>query len=171
VNLRVLAPGYEGPDGTGLIVELSHDPVARFPNPSQPGATQSFVFSDESQSQICRSVQILVGGNLGCDDIGFFEKTFHTALSKTTSDWQALSTADPTLLGNNRMYGTSLRGVWHIDITRTLDQLRDWDAGDNRPDQCPSDPEFCTAEEAFWRAFRGIQYEVFYVDGEYGIQP
>jgi hypothetical protein len=64
----------------------------------------------------------------------------------------------PEVLKGNPMFGASVHGKWTIDLSEWLAQLRNF-SGVNA---CPRGPRPCTPEEAFWRAFRGIQFVVYY---------
>ena len=84
------------------------------------------------------------------------------ALHYGQSNFADLSAVNVDQFEQARLFGTSLRGAWSIDISSVLGQLEIFDqANPNYNGRDPANP--CTATEAFWQHFRGIELKIFWV--------
>ncbi len=162
VSARLLFDDWILPDNT-LIHELSiqHGPNAYF-YLDVDGDLENFYFSSEPIRTACRSIEHITGDDLSCDSIEFFLREVSSPFDEIDTTFQALNTVTVEQFSSSAMFGTSLRGVWTIDISSIINSLESFDQSHPGYNGCTaSNP--CSAVEEFWLKFRGIEFKVFWV--------
>jgi hypothetical protein len=148
VAARILLEDYEIPEPSLVSsLTISHGARATFII-DEAGTIKEYYFGPEPIRTSCQVLAGITGFDPGCELIGFFNRRVDSPFTEITSTYMNLDAIRVEEFTSDVMYGTSLRGVWTIDITPILNQLE------------LLGPE--TVEE-FWDAFRGIEFKVFYV--------
>jgi hypothetical protein len=148
VAARIHVEGYTLPDPSIVAtVSLSHGPEASFLMDTG-GNLASFHFTPDAPRSACGVIAALAGTDLGCDGIAFFEARTESPFAEMVSTYASLNSITTTDFEGASMFGTSLRGIWTIDLRGLLSQL------------ALHGPE---AVSSFWNAFRGLEFKVFWV--------
>jgi hypothetical protein len=162
VSARVLLESWPLPTVTAVSsITLGHESLAEFLIDTS-GETRAFTLSSQPIRTACLALDGVIGTSLNCGSIKYFERRIAAPFSEITSTYQDLTTITVGTFQNAAMFGTSLRGTWTVDISDILYQLRTYQAANPGYNGCTL-AEPCTAEESFWRHFRGIELKVFWV--------
>lgn len=163
-SARILLDGWMVPDETAvsrLIIE--HGPQAQFLM-GHGGNFQRFYFSPTSLKTACRSISEISGLALQCDTMDQFTRMVVSPFGEIHSNYSDLNSITVETFENMKLYGTSLRGYWTIDISPILSMLETYQqAHPNYNGGSPENP--MNAVETFWHHFRGIEFKVFFVPG------
>jgi len=161
VAARVLLEDWTLPDPSVVSrISLSHGPEATFRLPPT-GELRDYYFSREAATSVCLAVQAVTGTDLGCSSVSFFTRQIDSPFAEAVSNYRDLSTISVGTFEQAAMYGTSVRGMWTIDITNLLAQLQTYQEAHPEYNGCSQDDP-CTVVEGFWRKFRGIEIKVFW---------
>jgi hypothetical protein len=163
VTARIIVEDYTYPSTSmNSQIDFSHGPLATFLH--QDGTYKNYIFPLDALEVACNNIISITGDStLSCSDLEYFSRHIERSITDTSINSIDLSTVTVNTFNSHRMYGTSLLGKWTIDISPTLRMLENYQKGKPTYDGCPDPNEQCTAVEEFWKAFRGIQYKVFYV--------
>jgi hypothetical protein len=138
VSARFLMDDYVYPSRTiGPKIRISHGPAASFLMSDEERKT--FIFPPTAMQDACIAANTLMKDEqVSCESFEYF----YSEVQWPPSD---LGDLDVDQFNAYHMFGTSLRGTWTIDIQEFLSQLS------------------ATERDEFWDAFRGIQYQVYFV--------
>lgn len=129
-----MRPGYRlgcaGASCTGTDVPLNgmrfriayrHDDVATFR--WDDGSLRDFLFPEDYPFRACELVRGLAGGPVDCRQIMDFNGTSDHGAPSTHKLREPPPWTESGYSGRETLFGTSVRGTWHLDIGDTLAQL------------------------------------------------